>query len=347
MVHERIPAREEFLAASASPSFVYSHSRGGGAGGCQLHYIAAEAFCKLFDWQASRCTFYFSDRYVSQGRNLERKAFAFRWSLQNYGHAQSRVLSLVPINIFAVKEYGTNGKLCRDNEADATEVHEIESQIKEEKIFQATTRCRFLPTCVRLAPTHPPLRSQRLLHTRSSPICTHTRRYSHTNGSSTRAATGCRFLPSSSTFLLRDLDVAVSRSLLRLAMDHFIATVLPETETQWPLDTLGESVSTFSLSPLPIWRRCFRSEQFVRGRDRWRQGQLQTRRARALLTWESGRDEPKSQVGRMDRVDAHFLHPEKLNFYAARRSGKDAGDEWKRSQRKKRLHMIPSRDILM
>lgn len=56
---------------------------------------------------------------------------------------------------------------------------DTEPQIKEERILQVTTRCRFLPSCVRLAPTHPPLRS--LAHTIlvythvNIPTCTHKR----------------------------------------------------------------------------------------------------------------------------------------------------------------------------
>jgi len=34
----------------------------------------------------------------------------------------------MPINIFAVKGYGTSGKLCRNNEADAAKAREIENR---------------------------------------------------------------------------------------------------------------------------------------------------------------------------------------------------------------------------
>lgn len=102
--------------------------------------------------------------------------------------------------------------------------------------------------------------------------------------------------------------------------------------------------SNFNLAT--FWRseQLFRSEQFVQGRDRWRQNQLQTRRARALLARESGRDGPKSQVGRMDRVDAHFLHLEKSDSSVKRRSGKEMNE--KRNERKKRAHIPSERDIL-
>lgn len=71
------------------------------------------------------------------------------------------------------------------------------------------------------------------------------------------AATGCRFLPSPG-----DLSVAVSRPLLPLAMDHFIALVLPEAETRWSSNISGESVITLSFSlfitiwRVAFWRRC-------------------------------------------------------------------------------------------
>lgn len=97
---------------------------------------------------------------------------------------------------------------------------------------------------------------------------------------------------------------------------------------------LSRSFSSSNLATL------LRSEQFVRG-DRWRQDQLQTRRARASLTRESGRDGPKSQVGRMDHVDARFLHLEKFDLSCAEHgSGKDAA---KRNERKRRAYTISSK----
>lgn len=122
-------------------------------------------------------------------------------------------------------------------------------------------------------------------------------------------------------------------------MDHFIAPVLPETETQWPSDTLGESVTTFSLSLVSIWRRFGDQKSLYKEETAGDKTKLQTRRARALLTRENGRDGPKSQVGRMDRIDAHFLHLEKSDSSAEMKWKRDAA---KRNERKKRAHTYGS-----
>lgn len=159
---------------------------------------------------------------------------------------------------------------------------DTEPQIKEERILRVTTRCRFLPSCVRLAPTHPPLRSPAhtiLVYTHVNiPTCTHKRQL---HASSNR-------LPLFTLLLLLLLlfsspGVSASSFLVLSSSWRWIILLRSCSRKQKPD---GRRIHRASRLPHFLFLQvqfgdgCF--DQFVR--DRWRQDQLQTSRARALLT---------------------------------------------------------------
>jgi len=142
------------------------------------------------------------------------------------------------------------------------------------------------PSVCSLSPTHPPLSFHCPLNIRSSSPTrprTRTHTWSHIR---TAVPRGSNRLP---LFTLpRDPGVAVPRPFLSLAMDHFIAPVLPEAETRWPPNISDESVITLSPSLLlslslslslslflssyynsatrtvAFWRRCSNSSTLIR-----------------------------------------------------------------------------------
>lgn len=99
------------------------------------------------------------------------------------------------------------------------------------------------------------------------------------------------------------------------------------------IERAGYRILSFTASNLATFRRrCF--DRFVRGKETAGDKINFKRAERELCSLEkSGRDGPKSQVGRMDRVDIYFLHLEKLDSSGEHRSGKDAA---KRNEGEKR-----------
>lgn len=154
-------------------SFV-SHSRRR-PGGCQLHNIAERhSFCKLFDWQNSRCIFHFA-----AARFLEVeiwKETLLRFSQGGLYKTTDTFSRVITVPIFVVKEYGTSGKLCRDNAAEATEAHEIQTADKSRGDFLSNYTMSVPPfVCL----TRTDLSSFEVSYTYTILVYIHARRYIH------------------------------------------------------------------------------------------------------------------------------------------------------------------------